>query len=41
MLVVLTIFSVMIYNGSAKAGDSTMQTNMNDMAVTSLDEISC
>ena len=32
MLVVLTIFSVMIYNGSAKAGDSTMQMNMNDMA---------
>ena len=32
MLVILTIFTVMIYNGPANAGDYTMQKNMNDMA---------
>jgi hypothetical protein len=32
MLVIFTIFTVMIYNGSANAGDATMQTNLNNMA---------
>jgi len=32
MLVVFTIFTVMIYNGSANAGDAMMQTNLNNMA---------
>ncbi len=32
MLVIFTIFTIMIYNGSANAGDSMMQTNLNDMA---------
>ena len=32
MLVIFTIFSVMIYNGSANAGDYTMQSNLNDIA---------
>ena len=32
MLVLFTIFTVMIYNGSAYAGDETMKTNMSSMA---------
>ena len=32
MLVLFTIFTVMIYNGSANAEDYTMQTNLNNMA---------
>ena len=32
MLVIFTIFTVMIYNSSANAGDSMMQTNLNNMA---------
>ncbi len=32
MLVIITVFAVMIYNGSAKAGDSMMQTNLTNMA---------
>jgi hypothetical protein len=32
MLVIFTIFTVMIYNGSANAGDYTMQTNLNNIA---------
>jgi hypothetical protein len=32
MLVIFTIFTVMIYCGSADAGDSMMQTNLTNMA---------
>ena len=32
MLVIFTIFTVMIYNSSANAGDYMMQTNLNNMA---------
>ena len=32
VLLMFTIFAVIIYNGSANAGDVTMQTNLNNMA---------
>jgi hypothetical protein len=32
MLVLFTIFTVMIYNGSAYAGEESMKTNMRSMA---------
>lgn len=32
MLMIFTIFTLMVYNGSANAGDYTMKTNLNDMA---------
>jgi hypothetical protein len=32
MLVIFTLFTLMLYNGPANAGDYTMQTNLNDMA---------
>ena len=32
MLVLFTFFSLMIYSGPAKAGDYSMQTNLNSMA---------